>query len=85
MRKYTSKDIDKKYKKVGNKRVSELTDDDRLVIALHHMYQAQSEFQFGLMTAEELDDKELLQEFMYVAKSMIFDVEALGVIIGSMN
>ena len=85
MRKYTSKDIKKKYEKIGNKRVSELTDDDNLVIALYHMYNAQSEFQHGLMTAEDLDDKELLQEFMYVAKSMVFDVEALGVVIGSMN
>ena len=64
---------------------SELTDDDNVVIALYHMYNAQSEFQHGLMTAEDLDDKELLQEFMYVAKSMVFDVEALGVVIGSMN
>jgi|TARA_Y100000310_G_scaffold315511_1_gene366143 hypothetical protein len=77
-------DYKKEYKKIGNKRISDLTLKDKDVLYNYYLREAIDNFGTALGYAEECGIKEL-KDMMYEAKSMCFDVEEKGIRIGSMN
>ena len=77
-------DYDKEYKKIGNKPVNELTLKDKDVLYNYYLRKAIDDFGTALGYAEECGIKEL-ENMMYEAKSMCFDVEDKGIDIGGMN
>ena len=77
-------DYDKEYKKIGNKPVNELTLEDKNILYNYYLRKAIDNFGTALGYAEECGVEEL-ENMMYEAKSMCYDVEVLGIRIGSMN
>ena len=77
-------DYKKEFKKIGNKRVMDLTLEDKDVLYNYYLREAIDSFSTALGYAEECGIGEL-KNMMYEAKSMCFDVEDKGINIGSMN
>ena len=77
-------DYKKEYKKIGNKPVSKLTNDDKYVIFKHYESKAVDSFQDAIHYAEECGIRHL-EDLMTTAKCMVFDVEDKGIDIGGMD
>jgi hypothetical protein len=77
-------DYKKEYKKIGNKGVMDLTLKDKDVLYNYYLREAIDSFQNALGYAEECGIREL-ENMMYEAKSMCFEVEDKGIHIGIMN
>ena len=77
-------DYKKEYKKIGNKRISELTPKDKDICYNYYLREAIDNFSTALGYAEECGVEEL-ENMMHEAKSMCFDVEEKGINIGGMN
>ena len=77
-------DYKKEYEKIANKGVMDLTLKDKDVLYNYYLRKAIDDFGTALGYAEECGIKEL-ENMMYEAKSMCFDVEEKGINIGGMN
>ncbi len=77
-------DYNKEYKKIGNKPVNELTNDDKYILYKYYESKAVDNFQYAIDYAEECGIRHL-EDVMTTAKMMVFDVEDKGINIGSMN
>jgi len=78
------RDIKKEYDKIKNKGVMDLTLKDKDILYNYYLIEAKDSFDTALGYAEECGVEEL-QNMMYEAKSMVFDVEVKGIRIGGMN
>ena len=77
-------DYNKEYKKIGNKPVNKLTNDDKYILFKYYESKACDSFQDAIAYAEECGIRHL-EDLMTTAKCMVFDVEDKGIDIGSMN
>ena len=77
-------DYNKEYKKIANKRIGDLTNDDKYILYKYHESKAVDNFQYAIDYAEECGIRHL-EDVMTTAKMMVFDVEDKGIRIGSMN